>query len=274
AIFGRQQFRLRQNSNFWAGDIERLCADIEVDTGIKSRKIPLAATPCEHVICRLDRNAEIGSVKQRFSAGDRMFIAYGGKRSGFRYFAIRCALEAVRDVPGSRAINMREEAPRVEALQWCRFCDPEDSQTRRATLMGDIATNVFTDAARDGPALESWIRSRIQKNLRPTIVYSTVVSGSTDDSSRINEWFGIWREILVEDRSRTIAVILFMESGWWPWSGLGVARLAQGGHLVRPSLGKVRKDHLRDWLNADVQRVPDESLRQRLHHVSSRLYRF
>jgi hypothetical protein len=100
------------------------------------------------------------------------------------------------------------------------------------------------------------------------------MSGSADDNSRIEEWFEIWRELLDADRSRTIGVILFMEFGWWPWSGRGVERFATNGHVVRPSLGKVRKDHLRDWLGTDVQRVPDESLRQRLHHASSALYRF
>ena len=275
---GRQQFRFRRNSNFWVSDIERLCADIEAETEIKSQISLTSATrpPYEHVICRLDRNAEVGSVMQRFKDGDRLFLANGNKRAGFNYFAIRCALDVVTDE--ARRLNAtinRKETPRIQPLNWGRFAEHDDSPTRKSLLLKDIAEIVFTDSeARDEEHLENWIRSRIQKNLRPTIVHCSIMRGSPADAERIREWFDIWRELLAGDQSRAIGVILFKESDWWSWSSRGLERLSPGGHVVRPSLGKVKRNHLDEWLASDVQRLANEGLRRKLSDAGSRLYRF
>jgi hypothetical protein len=141
--------------------------------------------------------------------------------------------------------------------------------------MKDVAASVFGDSqAADGQALEMSLRSRIQKNVRPTVVYSTVVQGTADEEGRIQEWFALWRDLLVVDREKkSIAVILFLESRWWPWAGSDVQRLDWGGCVVSHKMDKISQQHLDQWLGADVQRIGDERLRKRLADAGQRLYR-
>jgi hypothetical protein len=167
-----------------------------------------------------------------------------------------------------------QDSPLVTPLTWGLFGAHEKPQTRRRELIVDVAASVFgRSLAGEGEMLEQTIRDLIKKNARPTVVFSTVPQGTGDEETRIQEWFAVWRDLLTEDRAKTIAVILFIESGWWPWAGSDVQRLDCGGCVVSDKMDKISRKHLDEWLGADVQRLGNE-VSQRLAKEGRRLYRF
>lgn len=265
----RHHFRFRRNSNLWPDDIERLCKDIEKEAGVPWPGLP-GAKPAslDSVLCRLNRYAHIASAREGFRDNrHRLFLAQGGKRAGFRYFALRCALEIVR--------GDAQDSPLVTPLTWGLFSAHENPQTRRRELIVDVAASVFgRSSAGGGEMLEQTIRDCIKNNARPTLVFSTVPQGAGDEEARIQEWFAVWRNLLTEDRARTIAVMLFIESGWWPWAGLGVQQVDCGGCVVGHKMDKISQRHLDEWLGADVQRLGNENVRKQLADEGRRLFRF
>jgi hypothetical protein len=94
------------------------------------------------------------------------------------------------------------------------------------------------------------------------------------EEARIQEWFDVWRDLLTEDRTRMIVVMLFLEYGWWPWAGLNIQRVNVGGCVVSHKMGKITNKHLNEWVKVEVQRFRDERLRRRLTVEGYRLYRF
>lgn len=265
----RHHFRFRTNSNLWSDDLARLCKDIEKETGVPWSGLPkVKPVSFDHVLCRLDRNKHVGSAQLGWSTDKhRLFLAHGGKRAGFYYFAWRCALDVVRKHP--------QDSPEVTSLNWGLFSEQQDFPARRTQLMKDVAASVFLDSqAEDEEVLRSLLTKRIQKNARSRVVYSTVLQGTGDEEARIQEWFAVWRDLLTEDRARTIAVMLFVQSGWWPWAAADVQRVDCGGCVVGHKMDKISQTHLNEWLGADVQRLGDERLRRHLAVAGERLYRF
>lgn len=266
----RHHFRFRRNSQLWRDDIEKLCADIEAETGLQwSRpQSSRTLTPLDQVLCRLDRHEQVGSAYQEFAAGRNLFLASGRKKAGFRHFALRCATDVVRASSG--------DAPQLAVLNWGVFSGPRDASTRETLLKKEIAQTVFavsrSELERAGK--EEWLTRSIHMNVRPMVVYSTVPRRMAE-VVLIQEWFAIWQRLLGTARSRNIAVMLFLESGLWPWSW-SVAQWADcGGSIVRDPLAKIRRHDLELWLEAEVQeRCKDEQLLRRVKEVGTRLYRF
>jgi hypothetical protein len=269
----------RQNSKRWPEDIERLCMDIEAQTGVRRTRLPAIANrvSLDRVLCRLDRQEHFGSAHEGWFRADdphQIFLAYGGKKAGFRYFALRCALDIVAQHHHAGRPAARDDSPKVKPLNWGIFSGSPYSPTRPTMLLKEIAESVFTEkqAGNERNALEAWLTDRIQKNNRPTVVYSTAPQG--EDWVRIQEWFKIWQRLLQGDQARTIAVMLFVESGWWSWSQPDVQRLGCGAYLVSHKMDKIHQTDLNQWLGADVQERVAEQLRGRLSGECHRLYRF
>ncbi len=269
AIHERHHFPFRRNSNFWVEDIERLCAQVGQQTGItwNSGRATPHNPDWDQVLCRLNRHGEVGTVAQGLVADQQVFVAKGSRKAGFGFFALRCAIDVVAlgRSPAGAGI------PRYESLQWGKFADPDYAQVRRTFLLKDIAKKVFTDSSeQENVDLEAWVKERIQCNLRPTVIYSIVNRHTPESQGRIQEWLAIWRELLAEDQARTMAVMLFVESSWWPWARIRTSSLGTTGAVVCPPLGKITRDHWSDWLNAAVPKARQPDVQQK----GTRLYRF
>jgi hypothetical protein len=277
AINRPHRVQLRTSSTFWVQDLEQLCTDIQAQTGIiwsrPSARTHMAVS--EQLLCRLNRYTELGSAKQGFVGGHQLFLARGVRKAGFRYFALRCALDVVTSGPQAATEASGQATPRYERLPWGQFSETEDARIRRALLLREIARCVFAEAqGRQENETEPWLKSRIQMNTRPTVVFSAVSRHAAADTPRIREWFEIWRDLLSADQRRSIAVVLFVELGRWPWTGWSVPSPDPHGFEIRPALGKVRRSHVEEWLEGEVRRQGDEQLIRKLQDVRSRLYRF
>ena len=266
----RHHFRFRRKSTHWEHDLKQLCDDIEAKPGITVRRqIPgMKRTSPDYVLCRLNRSTEIGSAKQGFSNGRQLFLGRGKSKAGFRYFAHRFAYDVLAHSQG-------QETTRPRSLSWGQFYDHDDAQLRKTSLLEEVATSVFAvTQVPKGRDLEPWIKARIQKNEQPTVVYCQVNRKSLDLGSRIDEWFEIWRELLLEDRGQTIAVLLFVESGAWAWNLRRVKSSDNKGFVILPAFGKIWRTHLYDWLSSDVEKLDNITLKSELTKAGSRLYRF
>lgn len=265
----RHQFRFRQNSQLWREDIEKLCTDIEAETGLQWTRPQASGTlaQLDRVLCQLDRHKQLGSAHQEFKGGRNLFLACGEKKAGFRYFALRCAAEVVK--------SSSRDTPQVTSLNWGVFSGPGDAPTREMLLMKDIAQTVFDvpQMEIERAANETWLTGRIQSNGRPIVVYSTVPRGKAE-VGLIQEWFTVWQRLLIDDRSRTVAVMLYLEAGRWPWSWSAAQWADCGGAIVCDPLDKIPHHDLEQWLGAEVQRCVDERLLRRVKEVGARLYRF
>jgi hypothetical protein len=260
----------------WQRDLDQLCADIEAKTGVAPAgpaTLP-ALTRFDRVICRLDRNREAGHVTQHYAGGQRLFRVWGGRKAGFRHFAIRCVLDTLSEAEARRVASGGEQAQRVVSLNWGRFCEPEDADTRKAMLLNDIAENLLTETVvADDKQRAARIKRAMGRNRRPIVLYSTVSRERGVNQAQIREWFGIWQDLLAEDASRSNTVILFVESGWGPWSQRALKRVKQYHAVICPKLGRVRRGHFDEWFSADVQKVPGEDLRRSISQAGRRLFR-
>jgi hypothetical protein len=268
----------REDTNCWPGDIDKLCTDIEVQTGIKWKRLPATANRISlgRVLCRLDRHEHLGSAEKGFADGHQLFLAHGGKKAGFRYFAERCAWDVVTQHLHAGRPAASDDSPLVKNLVWGVFSGPSDAPTRPTLLLKDIANIVFTERlAGDQAAMEAWLADRIQKNNRPIVVCST--APLAEDWVRIQEWFTIWKRLLRKDSvAQTVAVMLFLECGWWPWSRPDVQRVVNsGGYPVSHKMGKIHQRDLDQWLRSThVQELVAEQLREPIAGECQRLYRF
>lgn len=267
------QLQFRQDIRFWRDDIERLCTHIEAATGLKWTRSQASGTlgQLDRVLCRLDRHKQLGSAQQEFSDGHNLFLACGKKKAGFRYFALRCAAEVAEASSG--------DTPQATRLDWGVFSGAADASTRETILMKKIAQTVFAvpQLEIERAAHEKWLINRIQTNTRPIVVFCTVPRGMAE-AGLIQEWFTVWDRLLKNDdghaRTRSIAVMLFLEAGLWPWSWSAAQWKDCGGCIVRDPLNKIRRHDLEQWLGAEVQQYADERLVRRVKEVGQSLYRF
>ena len=269
AIHDRHHFLFRQSSAFWEEDIKRLCAEIEQHTGITGNPSRATSLPgnWDHVLCRLNRHGELGTVAQGFQDGQQIFVARGSRKAGFGFFALRCAVDVVATGRSAEGASI----PRYESLQWGPFADPDHAQVRRTFLLKEIAKKVFTDSSeQESVDLEVWVKERIRCNLRPTVIYSVVTHPKPESQGRIQEWLATWRELLAADQAGTMAVLLFVESSWWPWARIRTSALGAQGVVVCPAFGKITRDHWSDWLNAAVPKALQPHVQQK----GTRLYCF
>ncbi|MDJ0807625.1 MAG: toll/interleukin-1 receptor domain-containing protein [Gammaproteobacteria bacterium] len=263
-------FRFHDGPN-WVKDLDRLCNDIAMRTALKmaGQSKSRSSSLEERLISQLDRNKEAGCVNKNFSSGKRLFLAIGASKAGFRYFAIRCALEAMR------SSTMRSAGYQEVALRWSRFAETEPS-VRQSLLLAEITENLLkqTPAGSDGALLES-IKRKLRNTYQPTVLHSTVRNFGRGTQNVIDEWFGFWDGLFSQQTAPTrVAVLLFVEQrSWSPFP----VKPTCNNHcqcIVDPELGKVEHRHLKEWMETQLQKLNDDSLYRQVKKKGESLFRF
>jgi hypothetical protein len=269
ALENYNHFRFHDGSN-WVKDLDRLCDDIADKTGLTmlSQGQSRSTSIQERLLSQLDRNKEVGCVNQNFTAGKRLFLALGGSKAGFRYFAVRCALDAMR------ASTARSAGYQAIPLNWGRFADPEEPSIRRSMLLADITETLIKNKAvgSDDDLLAS-IETKLRNIHQPTIFHSTVRGFGRGTQDIIDEWFVFWAG-LFSRQTAPLAALLFVEQRAWSPFSVQPARLDHCQCIVDPRLGKVERRHLDDWLETQLSKVNDDALYREVKATGQALFRF
>jgi hypothetical protein len=260
--------------------LNRLCTDIADRTGLdtvvfEGRK---RAPQYERLISRLDRYKETVCVKQNVKTGKLLYLAVGGRRAGFRHFAVRCALDAL-----NQSLNQSEqlrsdfgrESYRDVSLDWNGFAEIDDPTVRKSEMLSKIAEQLTNDApfGTDDQIIQR-IRQKIANSRQPTVVYATVRSGA-GESDKINEWFSIWKSLMPQSQhAASLIVILFVRQGFMARVMPALKKPEMCDCLVDPALGLIEQNHLEEWTENQLRVRATDALYLDVKARWQRLFRF
>jgi hypothetical protein len=271
ALEDNNHFRFHDGPN-WEKDLDRLCSDIalQTDLSMAAQSKSRSGSMQERLLSQLDRNKEAGCVNQNFSAGKRLFLAIGGSKAGFRYFAVRCALEAMRSAT-SRSSGYQEIA-----LSWSRFAEPEEAAVRRSMLLAEITGNLLKQSpvGTDAALLES-VKRKLGNTHQPTVLHSTVRDFGRATQSVVDEWFAFWSELFSQQSMPAmVAVLLFVEQRTWSPFSVKPTCSDPCQCIVDPELGKVEHRHLKEWTETQLRKIDDDTLYREVTKRGESLFRF
>lgn len=256
--------------------LNRLCVDVSHRTGLNS--IDLAnkdKTPAyEQLISRIDRYRETICVKQSVKHGQFLYMAVGGKRAGFRHFAVRCALDALNSTghsdSGADSQNYKELS-----LEWNSFAEIKDPAIRKSELLCDISKKLLNEELTGTvDHLVQNIRQKITTSRQPTVVYSTVRSG-TGGSVVIDEWFSIWRTLVPQSHNKSsFIVILFVRQGFIGKIMPPMKKPEMCDCLIDPVLGLIERDHIDEWTESQLRVKASPTLYMDVKARWKKLFRF
>jgi hypothetical protein len=256
--------------------LNRLCADIADRTGLDvmvsdaGKKAP----PYERLISRLDRYKETVCVKQNVKSGKLLYLAIGGRRAGFRHFAVRCALDALNR---SRQVNYDFDRVcyRDVSLDWNAFAEIDGPTVRKSEMLCKIVEQLINEApiGTDEQKIQK-IRQKIATSRQPTVVYATVRSGS-GDGEKINEWFSIWKTLMPQPQyAASLIVILFVRQGFIARILPSLKKPEMCDCLVDPALGLIERDHIEEWTENQLRVRADYNLYQDVKAQWKKLFKF
>jgi hypothetical protein len=256
--------------------LNRLCSDIagrtELDTLVSGAG--KRAPPYERLISRLDRYKETICVKRNVKTGKLLYLAVGGRKAGFRHFAVRCALDALNH-SGQLASDFERESYRDISLDWTGFDEIDDPAVRKTEMLSKIAEKLINSVSTgtDEQVIQS-IRQKIANSRQPTVVYATVRSGA-GDSGKINEWFSIWKSLVPQSQhTASLIVILFVRQRFFAGIMPSLKKPEMCDCLVDPVLGLIERNHIEEWTENLLRVKANDALYLDVKVRWKRLFRF